>query len=97
MTDAVFPRIQRTLAQVLDLPVDRVRPDTDQQSVPGWDSLHHVHLISAIESGCGAGSGIVTFLHRAYNQIIGNSGAPFENQLANQCGLATNYSAASHP
>jgi len=53
MTDAVFARIQRTLAQVLDLPVDRVRPDTDQQSVPGWDSLHHVHLISAIESEFG--------------------------------------------
>ena len=46
----VLARVQRTLAQVLDLPVDRVRPDTDQQSVPGWDSLHHVHLIAAIEA-----------------------------------------------
>lgn len=53
MTDAVFPRVQRTLAQVLDLPADRIRPDTDQPSVPGWDSLHHVHLISALEAEFG--------------------------------------------
>jgi acyl carrier protein len=50
MTDAVLARVQRTLAQVLDLPPDRIRADTDQPSVPGWDSLHHVHLITALEA-----------------------------------------------
>jgi acyl carrier protein len=53
MTDAVLARVQRTLAQVLDLPADRIRPDTDQPSVPAWDSLHHVHLIAAIEAEFG--------------------------------------------
>jgi phosphatidylinositol-3-phosphatase len=36
--------------------------------------------------------------NKAYSQIIGNtSAAPYENQLAAQCGLATNYHAATHP
>jgi acyl carrier protein len=52
MTD-VLARVQRTLTQVLDLPPDRILPDSDQQSLPGWDSLHHVHLISALEGEFG--------------------------------------------
>jgi phosphatidylinositol-3-phosphatase len=36
--------------------------------------------------------------NKAYSQIIGNtSAAPYENQLAAQCGLATNYHATTHP
>jgi chitodextrinase len=35
--------------------------------------------------------------NKSYDQIIGSSEAPFENQLAQQCGLATNYTAATHP
>jgi chitodextrinase len=35
--------------------------------------------------------------NHAYEQIVGSSAAPFENQLAGQCGLATNYHAISHP
>ncbi len=35
--------------------------------------------------------------NHAYNQVIGSSSAPYENQLASQCGLATNYKAITHP
>ena len=35
--------------------------------------------------------------NHAYNQVIGSSSAPYENQLAGQCGLATNYKAVTHP
>ena len=35
--------------------------------------------------------------NHSYNEIIGNSAAPYINQLASQCGLSTNYFAASHP
>jgi hypothetical protein len=35
--------------------------------------------------------------NHSYNEIIGNSAAPYINQLASQCGLATNYFAISHP
>lgn len=32
-----------------------------------------------------------------YSQIVGSSATPYENQLASQCGLATNYAGVSHP
>ncbi|HLQ56853.1 MAG TPA: hypothetical protein VK162_21605, partial [Streptosporangiaceae bacterium] len=32
---------------------------------------------------------IVMLENRRYNQVIGNSAAPFENSLASSCGLAT--------
>ena len=35
--------------------------------------------------------------NKSYSQIIGSSAAPYTNQLAGQCGLATNYSAITHP
>jgi phospholipase C len=35
--------------------------------------------------------------NKSYSQVIGSSSAPYTNQLANQCGLATNYSAVTHP
>jgi acyl carrier protein len=50
MSNAVQPRVQRTLASVLDLPPEQIRPDTDQKSLPTWDSLRHVHLIAALEA-----------------------------------------------
>jgi hypothetical protein len=35
--------------------------------------------------------------NQGFNQVIGSSSAPYGNQLANACGLATNYSAITHP
>jgi phosphatidylinositol-3-phosphatase len=32
-----------------------------------------------------------------YSAIVGSSAAPYENQIANACGLATNYHAITHP
>jgi hypothetical protein len=39
----------------------------------------------------------ILFENHSYNQVIGSSSAPYFNQLASRCGLATNYSAISHP
>jgi phosphatidylinositol-3-phosphatase len=39
----------------------------------------------------------VIFENHSYDQVIGSSSAPYFNQLAGRCGLATNYSAATHP
>jgi len=50
MTDGLPLRVQRTLAHVLDLPPGEIRPETEQKSVAKWDSLHHIHLIVALES-----------------------------------------------
>jgi hypothetical protein len=35
--------------------------------------------------------------NHSYSQIIGSSSAPYLNQIAAECGLATNYFAISHP
>ena len=35
--------------------------------------------------------------NKAYSQIIGSSSAPYINQLAGQCGSATNFTAETHP
>jgi phosphatidylinositol-3-phosphatase len=35
--------------------------------------------------------------NKAYDQIIGNPAAPYENDLAERCGLATAYRAVAHP
>lgn len=39
----------------------------------------------------------ILFENHSYGSIIGASSAPYFNQLASLCGLATNYSAISHP
>jgi len=35
--------------------------------------------------------------NHSYSQIIGSTAAPYINQLANACGLATNYHGVTHP
>jgi hypothetical protein len=35
--------------------------------------------------------------NHSYSQVIGSPSAPYENALAAQCGLATNYVAITHP
>ena len=60
----------------------------------------------AAGSECGIKSGpSTTFAHviwiwmenHSYRQIIGSSSAPYINSLARACGLATNYTAITHP
>jgi hypothetical protein len=35
--------------------------------------------------------------NKSFNQIIGSSSAPYVNSLSTKCGLATNYTAPTHP
>jgi hypothetical protein len=54
---------------------------------------------------CGRTSAPPTWQHivwivmenHSYSQVIGSSSAPYENALAGQCGLATNYYGITHP
>ena len=39
----------------------------------------------------------IVFENHSYSQIIGSSSAPYINQLASDCGLATNFHAETHP
>src|SRR5579884_3564 len=40
---------------------------------------------------------VIVMENHNYGRLIGASDAPYINQLASECGLATNYSAVSHP
>ena len=53
MSDEIQSRVQRTLAQVLDVPSSEIGPSTEQETVSNWDSLHHIHLVTALESEFG--------------------------------------------
>jgi hypothetical protein len=39
----------------------------------------------------------IVFENERYSQIIGSSSAPYINNVANECGLATNFFAETHP
>jgi hypothetical protein len=58
----------------------------------------------SVTSPCGVASSatyqhvvVVLMENHNYSRLIGASDAPYINQLASECGLATNYSAVSHP
>jgi phospholipase C len=60
----------------------------------------------AARSACGAGRRPparwthvvwVWMENASYEQIVGNPSAPYLNELAKECGLATNYHAVTHP
>jgi phosphatidylinositol-3-phosphatase len=40
---------------------------------------------------------VIVMENHDYSQVIDSPLAPYENQLASQCGLATNYTAVAHP
>lgn len=39
----------------------------------------------------------IVFENHSFSEVIGSSGAPYINSLASECGLATNYTAITHP
>lgn len=41
--------VRTTLAEVLDLPFDQVRPDASMSTLEPWDSLAHMRLIVLLE------------------------------------------------
>jgi len=46
-------QLLQVIADVLNLPVDRVTPERSPQNVEGWDSVQHLNLVLAIEQAMG--------------------------------------------
>jgi hypothetical protein len=83
------------------------------QAVPAWARPHHRHHHRALRAPDSlpfphlpAGTEslekikhvvVVMMENHNYSRLIGASDAPYVNQLASECGLATNYSAVGHP
>ena len=53
MTDAQEKQIVQVIADVLNIPAERVTPDCSPQNVEGWDSVQHLNLVLAIEQAAG--------------------------------------------
>jgi len=49
MNGSVKLRIRTVIANVFGVPPDSVDDSTSPETVEGWDSLHHIHLILALE------------------------------------------------
>jgi acyl carrier protein len=49
MNDGIKLRIRQVMANVLGVRLDTIGDATTPDTVPAWDSLHHIHLIVALE------------------------------------------------
>ncbi len=48
--DSIEQKVKDIIASVLEVGVDAIDDDTAIGDLPEWDSLHHIRIISAIES-----------------------------------------------
>lgn len=46
-------RIRELIAGVFAVPVDAIPPDATNETLDGWDSLHHVELMLELEMSFG--------------------------------------------
>ena len=43
--------VRRIMAEVLEISADRIASNASMKTLEAWDSLHHLQLILALESG----------------------------------------------
>ena len=46
----LLERVRKVVADVFDVPLERVGPKTSKDDVEAWDSVNVVHLIMALEA-----------------------------------------------
>jgi acyl carrier protein len=49
----MLDRVRRIVADVFEVPLDQVRPDSSPDNVPTWDSLRHLNMVLALEQEFG--------------------------------------------
>lgn len=49
MTPPLFDRISRIAADVLEVPVAKIGPQSSPETIDSWDSVHHLNLVLALE------------------------------------------------
>jgi acyl carrier protein len=49
MTAALFDRVRRIAADVLEVPIAQVTVDSSSEKIETWDSVHHLNLVLALE------------------------------------------------
>lgn len=53
MSEGIKPRIYSIIADVFGVPASKVNEQSSQDSIEGWDSLSHIHLVVALEAEFG--------------------------------------------
>jgi acyl carrier protein len=53
MTEAQERQLRQVIADVLNMPVEKVTPELSPQEADGWDSVQHLNLVLAIEEAMG--------------------------------------------
>ena len=49
----VTERLREVFAAILDLPPEQIVPSLSPDTCEKWDSLHHIHLVNAIQETFG--------------------------------------------
>jgi acyl carrier protein len=49
MTAPLLDRVGSIAADVLEVPVATISPDSSPESIDTWDSVHHLNLVIALE------------------------------------------------
>ena len=49
MTAPLLDRVRGIVADILQVPLAKVGPDSSPQSIATWDSVHHLNLVLALE------------------------------------------------
>lgn len=53
MTSRHFPLVQRVLADILEIPADKITPESSPDTLHQWDSIRHMNMILAVEGELG--------------------------------------------
>lgn len=53
MNATVLSRVQRIMADVFSVPVERVTLESSSETIDSWDSLQHLNLMLALEQEFG--------------------------------------------
>jgi len=49
----MLERVQRIVADVLEVPLEQVKPESSPDTIETWDSLHHLNMVLALEQEFG--------------------------------------------
>lgn len=53
MTTPLFSRVQRSVADVFEVTIESVRPESSPDTIESWDSLRHLNLVLTLEQEFG--------------------------------------------
>lgn len=49
LNSTIFNRVQRVMADIFEMPVEDIQPDSSPDNIESWDSIHHLNFALALE------------------------------------------------